>query len=97
MDSRCAAGLAALNLLLLSACGGGGGGSSGSSGPPQPGVSIATRSVSASAGYADYAPVRTVTLSATNPPDDGLYVAVEASNNGVASWISMPPRSGPGT
>ncbi len=83
MTSRRAAGFAALSILLLSACGGGGGGGGG--GPPQASVSIAQRSVSASASYAEYAPTRTIVLTAANVPDTGLYVGVGASNNGIES------------
>src|SRR5687768_9750932 len=88
MASRRAAGFAALNLLFLSACGGGSGGGGGEGGvplPPEPSVSMATRSVTASASYAEYGPTRTVTVTAANVPDDGLYVGVDASNNGIAS------------
>jgi hypothetical protein len=88
MGFRRAAGLAALNILFLSGCGGGSGGGGGSAGLPEPSeptVSIATHSVAASAGYADYAPLRTVVMTATNVPDDGLYVGVNTTNNGLAS------------
>ena len=46
---------------------------------------MATRSVTASASYAEYGPTRTVTVTAANVPDDGLYVGVDTSNNGIAS------------
>jgi hypothetical protein len=84
MDSRHAA-LAALSLLFLSACGGGGGGSNNRVVATQPSVSIASRSVSESASYADYAPVRTIALTAANVPDEGLYVGMDWSSNGLAS------------
>ncbi len=83
MTSRSATGFAALSILFLSACGGGGGGGGG--GPPQASVSIAQRSVSASASYAEYAPTQTIVVTATNVPDTGLYVGVGSSNNGIES------------
>ncbi len=46
---------------------------------------MATRSVTASASYADYGPTRTVTVTAANVHDDGLYVGVDATNNGILS------------
>lgn len=84
MVSRRFAALAALNILALSACGGGGGGGE-TVASSEPSVSIATRSVTASATYADYAPSRTVVVTATNVPDAGLYVGVDAGTNGIAS------------
>lgn len=46
---------------------------------------MATRSVTASASYADYGPMRTLAVTAANVPDDGLYVGVDSTNNGIAS------------
>jgi hypothetical protein len=85
MASRIATGLAALSALFLSACGGGGGGGNSPASPPEPSVSIATRSVTASASYADFAPTRSVAITAANVPDTGLYVGIDTSNNGIDS------------
>src|SRR4030095_14551802 len=78
------AALAALNILVLSACGGGGGGGEAISAAPEASVSIATRSVTVSATYADYAPSRSITVTAANVPDTGLYVGVDAGTAGLA-------------
>jgi len=91
MASRKFAALAALNILVLSACGGGGGGGGQTTRPePVASVSIATRSVTASATYADYAPSRSITVTAANVPDTGLYVGVEAGTAGLASADLQP-------
>jgi hypothetical protein len=82
-----AAGVSALSIALLSACGGGGGGGGEGAAavPTEPSVSISSHSVAAAAGYADRAPVRTLTLTVANVPEAGLYVGVSSSQNGIAS------------
>jgi hypothetical protein len=86
MASRRFAALAALYVLVLTACGGGGGGSGSKTvASSEPSVSIASHSVTASASYADFAPTRTLLVTAKNVPDEGLYVGVDAGTNGLAS------------
>jgi hypothetical protein len=84
------AALAAVSLLSFTGCGGGGGGDSSAS--TETSMSIATASVSAAAGYGDYAPTRTVRLTATNVPDGGLYIGIEASGQAV-SFVDFSPIS----
>jgi hypothetical protein len=84
------AALAAVSLLSFTGCGGGGGGDSSAS--TETSMSIATTSVSAAAGYGDSAPTRTVRLTATNVPADGLYIGIEASGQAV-SFVDFSPIS----
>ena len=69
--------------LLLSACGGGGGGGSASS---QASMSVSTQQITVSTlTTAPAAPMGTVTISISNAPSAGLYVAYKDSTNGISS------------
>jgi hypothetical protein len=76
-------GCVAAALLCLSGCGGGGG----DSGPNAslPGISLSTRSVTRTANYGDAAPVVTITVTAANVPDDGIYVGMDYSGTAIES------------
>lgn len=74
--------VSAVSLLSFAGCGGGGGG--GSSASTETSISIATPSVSATAGYGDPAPTRTVRVTATNVPDDGLYIGFDTTGEAVS-------------
>jgi hypothetical protein len=69
-------------ITLLAACSGGGGGSGDTSNTPPPppppdpvtSVTLSTNTITVSAGPTDPAPRETIRASATNMPDEGLYV-----------------------
>lgn len=75
---------ATLITLLLFGCGGGGGGDDDAS------ISIDRSSVIVSAMPADAAPISVLTLKARDMPDDGLYLGVDWTRNGIESvgWAS---------
>jgi hypothetical protein len=72
--------LSFLAVLVAGGCGGGGGGSS----SPSVTVNHSTVTVSATVTDAELSPA-TVTLTVSNPPSGGLYVAGGTSHDGVAS------------
>jgi hypothetical protein len=76
-----------LLVLLLQACGGGGGGGGGGgSGPdPAPRLSVDTTEISVSAQPGDEFPRSQVTLTITNPPEEGLFVGAQYTANGIST------------
>jgi hypothetical protein len=70
----------------LAACGGGGGGGGGNNIVPPPAASIALSpsSISASAASGEAAPTASFVVTAANIPDDGLYIEIEYTINGIA-------------
>ncbi len=83
-------GLVAAALLCLGGCGGGGG--DGGPSASLPGISLSTRSVTKTAKYGDLPPVATITVTAENVPEDGIYVGMDYSQTAI-EWADFQASS----
>lgn len=85
-------GLVAVVAFCLAGCGGGGGGGVPKT-PNQPTISLNSRSVTQTAALGSTAPpTQTILVNAFNMPEDGIYVGLGYSSNGIA-WADFQGTS----
>ncbi len=84
------AGAILLIASLLQSCGGGGGGNGGGEGGQDVRLSVSSRNISVSAEPGDETPRSSVTMTVTNPPEEGLFAGAIVSGDGIALVDIIP-------
>jgi hypothetical protein len=79
-----------LFVSLLQACGSGGGDGGGGGSGPVPHLAVSPTNVSVTATPGDMSPPGAVTLTVTDPPNDGLFLSAAHTSSGIESLSVFP-------